>query len=39
MKNLEQQVNLAKEQKVDNNWLSSEKRQRQTQKLVLANLT
>lgn len=38
MKNLEQ-VNLAKEQKVDNNWLFSEKQQRETQKLVLANQT
>lgn len=28
MKNLEQQVNWATEQKVDNNWLSSEKQQR-----------
>lgn len=36
---LEWQVNLAKEQRVDNNWLPSHQQERQTHKLLLANLT
>lgn len=36
---LEWQVNLVEEQRVDNNWLPSQKQERQNQISVLANLT
>lgn len=36
---LEWQVNPAEEQRVDNNWLPSQKQERQTQILALASLT
>jgi len=39
MKTLEWQVNLVEEQRVDNDWLPSQKQERQNQVLVLVNLT